>query len=64
MEDDFLLLANEGKPALEEVEEEKTEFENKGVVIVEDEEQANLDRMREKFKQQLGIGDARDEDEA
>ena len=36
LEDDFLLLANEGKPALEEVEADKTEFENKGVVIVED----------------------------
>lgn len=41
LEDDFLFLANEGKPALEEAREEdlkKAEYTNKNVVIVENEE--------------------------
>lgn len=56
MEDDFLFLANEGKPALEVVETESSkgddgkEFENKGVVIVRDEEEEQLKAMREKYK--------------
>lgn len=59
LEDDFLLLANEGKPAVIEVEEEvmvnnKTdnlpEFANKGVVIVKDEEEEKLKALREKYK--------------
>jgi hypothetical protein len=39
LDDNFLLLANEGQPALviASVEEEKPEYANKGVVIVKDE---------------------------
>jgi hypothetical protein len=62
LEDDFLFLANEGKPAIVQVEEvvshntatkdddELPEFANKGVVIVKDEEEEKLKAMREKYK--------------
>ncbi len=59
MEDDFLFLANEGKPALVEIasdKEQSKEFENKGVVIIKDEEEEKLKALREKYKKQLGIG--------
>lgn len=67
LEDDFLMLANEGKPALEVIEKETTttsaaisqdgkEFANKGVVIVKDQEEENLKALREKYKKQLGLG--------
>jgi len=60
LEDDFLMLANEGKPALEEAKDiEKAEYENKGVMIVEDEEdeeQAALRKMREELKKRFGLG--------
>lgn len=62
LEDDFLMLANEGKPALETVEstaattQDGKEFANKGVVIVKDEEEEKLRALREKYKKQLGIG--------
>ncbi len=47
LEDDFLLMANEGQPALVEVEVDekeanKAEYANKGVVIVRDEEEEKL----------------------
>lgn len=66
LEDDFLLLANEGKPALVEApsssdaEEkdgesaEREEFENKGVVFVRDEEAEQLKAMREELKRRFG----------
>lgn len=63
LEDDFLMLANEGKPALESVEaladpntDNGKEFANKGVVIFKDEEEEKLKELREKYKKQLGIG--------
>jgi hypothetical protein len=60
-----LLLANEGKPALIEVEDTNTaaggeedkegeEFENKGVVIFRDEEAEQLKAMREELKKRFG----------
>ena len=59
LEDDFLLTANDGKPALvmdeevkaeEEKEEEEEEYENKGVTFVEgDEMEERLKEMREKM---------------
>ena len=68
LEDDFLLLANEGKPALELVEETLTaeqskvaanaaivEFENKGVVIVRDVVEEQLQAMRAQLKARFGI---------
>ncbi len=60
LEDDFLMLANEGKPALEEAKEEdfsKAEYINKNVVIVENEEnedQKALRLMREQLKKKFG----------
>ena len=56
LEDDFLMLANEGKPALVQAEEEKAEEEytNKNVVIVRDEEAEELKRMREELKKRFG----------
>jgi hypothetical protein len=60
LEDDFLMLANEGKPALEEAKEEdfaKAEYINKNVVIVEneeDEDQKALRLMREQLKKKFG----------
>ena len=69
LEDNFLFLANEGKPAVVEVEATVTasskddnlpEFANKGVVIVRDEEEEKLKAMREKYKKQLGIGMKKD----
>ena len=60
LEDDFLMLANEGRPALEEVNEQevqKAEYDNKNVVIVEDEEdedQKALRLMREQIKKKFG----------
>lgn len=75
LEDDFLFLANEGKPAIVEVESDKDintalitnndnlhEFANKGVVIVKDEEEEKLKAMREKYKKQLGIGMPKDKE--
>jgi hypothetical protein len=66
LEDDFLMLANEGKPALETIESQADqnaqaatdgkEFANKGVVIFKDEEEEKLKALREKYKKQLGIG--------
>ncbi len=61
LEDDFLLMANEGQPALVEVEVDekeanKAEYANKGVVIVRDEEEEKLKEMREMYKKRLGIG--------
>ena len=68
LEDDFLLLANEGKPALELVEETLTaeqskvaanaaivEFENKGVVIVRDVVEEQLQAMRAQLKARFGM---------
>ena len=55
LEDDFLMLANEGKPALvaeEELNEE--EYTNKNVVIVRDEEAEELKRVREELKKRFG----------
>lgn len=60
-----MLLANEGKPALIEVEDTNTaaggeeekegeEFENKGVVIFRDEEAEQLKAMREELKKRFG----------
>lgn len=56
LEDDFLMLANEGKPALVQDEEDKAEEEytNKNVVIVRDEEAEELKRMREELKKRFG----------
>jgi hypothetical protein len=62
LEDDFLLLANEGQPALVQVESDSQsekdtqEYGNKGVVIVKDEEEEQLKAMREKLRKQFGIG--------
>lgn len=57
LEDDFLMLANEGKPALEVVEEtavkgksSKEEFANKGVVIVKDDVEEQLNAIRAQMK--------------
>jgi len=62
LEDDFLLLANEGQPALVEVDDKNTaaeedkveEFENKGVVIFRDEEAEQLKAMREELRKRFG----------
>ncbi len=58
LEDDFMMIANEGRPALEEEEEEVIEeFDNKGVMIVEEEEedetQRGLKEMREELKKRF-----------
>jgi len=57
LEDDFLMIANEGKAALISVEidsknvkDDQREYANKGVVIVKDEEEEKLKAMREKYK--------------
>lgn len=57
LEDDFLMLANEGKPALvqeDDSKEEQEEYTNKNVVIVRDEEAEELKRMREELKKRFG----------
>lgn len=64
LEDDFLLLANEGKPALIEASTEdgskalknNEDFENKDVVFVRDEEAEALKAMREEIKKRFGLG--------
>ncbi|CDW89648.1 UNKNOWN [Stylonychia lemnae] len=71
LEDDFLMLANEGKAAIVVVEsnnekkinDNQPEFANKGVVIVRDEEEEKLKAMREKYKKQLGIGQPKENEE-
>ena len=50
LEDDFLMIANEGKPALVEA---KEEFFNKDVVIVRDEEAEALAAMRQEIKRRF-----------
>jgi len=58
LEDDFLMLANEGLPAL--VEDKHVpaqtgdEYSNKNVVIVRDEEAEELKRVREELKKRFG----------
>ena len=60
LEDDFLLLANEGQPALVEAglgekgKDVQDEFDNKGVFIVRDEEAEQLKAMREELKKRFG----------
>ena len=58
LEDDFLMLANEGQPALVEASKEDLlkadEFSNKDVVIVRDEEAEELKRLREDLKKRFG----------
>ena len=59
LEDDFLMLANEGQPALidaskEELSKATDEFSNKDVVFVVDEEAEELKRMREELKKRFG----------
>jgi hypothetical protein len=60
LEDDFLMLANEGKPALivednKAIKEDRTEeYSNKNVVFVRDEEAEELKRIREELKKRFG----------
>jgi hypothetical protein len=59
LEDDFLMLANEGQPALieaskEELSKATDEFSNKDVVFVVDEEAEELKRMRAELKKRFG----------
>ena len=56
LEDDFLMLANEGQPALvpEDNSKVEEEYTNKNVVIVRDEEAEELKRIREDLKKRFG----------
>lgn len=67
LEDDFLMLANEGKPALVEatakdnrkgglndLDDKGEEYSNKNVVFVRDEEAEELKRIREELKKRFG----------
>ena len=64
LEDDFLLLANDGQPALVEVDSKRAaaanteEFDNKGVIIVRDEEAEALTALREELKKRFHLSKA------
>lgn len=64
LEDDFLFLANDGQPALVEVDNSKRaaanteEFDNKGVIIVRDEEAEALTALREELKKRFHLSKA------